>query len=75
MTKAVETALGMLESLPEAAQDRVVERLSKVVEEARDEAHWDELFTHSAGKLAEGAREARRKVAEGKAKPMDYDEL
>jgi len=44
MNKATETAAKMIESLPESAQDRVVEELRALVEDARDEAKWDELI-------------------------------
>jgi hypothetical protein len=37
MSKAIETALKMLESLPEGVQEHVVEEMRNLVEEARDE--------------------------------------
>lgn len=75
MTKATETALKMLESLPEEVQERVVEELRNLVEEARDEARWDELFEQKKAGLAAAARKARKEIAEGKATDMDYRKL
>ncbi|MGH7164169.1 MAG: hypothetical protein ACREIS_01435 [Nitrospiraceae bacterium] len=75
MSKATETALKMLESLPEETQQRVVERLRDLVEEARDEARWDELFHRKKPGLAAAARKARQEMAAGKATDMDYDKL
>ena len=75
MTKAMETALKMLESLPEEAQERVVERLRVLVEDLRDEARWNELFEKRKKGLAAGAREARAEIAAGKATDMDYGKL
>jgi hypothetical protein len=34
----------MMESIPEAAQERVVEELRALVEDARDEVKWDDLI-------------------------------
>ena len=34
----------MIESLPVKAQERVVEELRDLVEDARDDARWDDLF-------------------------------
>ncbi len=65
----------MLESLPEEAQQRVVERLRDLVEEARDEAQWDELFQRKQAGLVAAARKARQEITAGKATDMDYDKL
>ena len=75
MSKAIETALKMLESLPEKAQERVLESLRNLVEEARDEASWDEQFEQKKAGLMAAARKAREEVAAGKAKDMDYEKL
>ncbi len=75
MNKAVETAIKMLDTLPEDAQDRVVEALAILVEEARDEAEWNDLFTRKAEGLAAAARLARSQIAAGNASPMDYNKL
>lgn len=75
MTKATETAVKMLESLPEELQERVVEELRDLVQEARDESRWDELFDGKKAGLAAAARKARKDIAEGKATEMDYRKL
>ncbi len=74
MSKATETAVKLLESLPEEAQDKVVAELRQFVQEAQDELRWDELFSQG-DKLAEAARKARQDTAAGKATEMDYDRL
>ena len=74
MSKATETAVKLLESLPEEAQDKVVAELRQLVQEAQDELRWDELFSRG-DKLAEAARTARQDTAAGKATEMDYDRL
>ncbi len=75
MSKTTETAIKMLESLPEDAQDRVVEALRDLVEEARYEARWDDLLEGKRAGLVAAARKARKEIAAGKAKGMDYNKL
>jgi len=75
MNKATETAAKMIESLPESAQDRVVEELRALVEDARDEAKWDELIERKKDGLVAAARKARKEIAAGKATEMDFDKL
>ncbi len=75
MSKATESVVKMIESLPESAQERVVEELRNLVEDARDESRWDELFERKKAGLAAAARKARNEVAAGKATDMDYGKL
>lgn len=75
MSKATETALKMMESLPEEAQERVVEALRVIVEELRDEANWNHLFERRKAGLTAAARQAQEDMAAGKAQDMDYDKL
>jgi hypothetical protein len=75
MSKASETAVKMIESLPEPAQEKVVEALRALVEDARDEAHWDKLVGKKKAGLAAAAKKARKEIAAGKARDLDYDEL
>ena len=70
MSKATETAATMIESLPEAAQE-----LRALVEDARDEAKWDDLIEKKRDGLVAAARKARKEIAEGKATDMDFDKL
>ncbi len=65
----------MIESLPECLQERVVDQLWELVEDARDEAKWNELFARKRGGLAAAARKARKEIAEGKATEMDFQKL
>ena len=74
MSKATETAIKLLESLPEEEQNKVVAELRQLVQDAQDEVRWEELFSRG-DKLAEAARRARQEAAAGKAGEMDYDRL
>ena len=65
----------MIESLPEVVQDRVVEELRALVEDARDEAKWDELIERKKDGLVAAARKARKDIAAGKATDMDFEKL
>ena len=75
MSKATETAVKMIETLPEEAQERVVEALRQLVEDVRDEATWNALIERRKSGLIAAARKARKQVAAGKARNMDYDKL
>lgn len=71
----IATVVKMIESLPEAAQSRVVEHLREYLADMKDEIHWDSTFSKTQPKLVEAARRARQQIAEGHAKPMDYEQL
>jgi len=75
MSKATETVVKMIESLPGKVQERVVEELRALVEEARDDERWDGLFERKKSRLVAVARKARKEIAAGKASDMDYDKL
>ena len=53
----------------------MVEELRNLVEEARDDERWDDLFERKNAGLVAAAREARKDIAAGKASDMDYDKL
>ena len=72
---AIATVIKIMESLPETAQDRVVEHLREYLEDLRDELQWDTLFRKTQPQLIAAARRARKEIAEGLAQPMDYDQL
>jgi hypothetical protein len=72
---SIETVTRMLESLPESAQDRVLEHLREYIETLADELQWNESFEKTQAQLAEAARRAREEIASGHGKPMDYDQL
>jgi hypothetical protein len=76
MTSTAEmTILKMIEALPEQLQDRVVEHVRDYIEEMRDEAQWDDLFSRTKESLAATAQQARKEISEGKAIPLDIDNL
>jgi len=75
MSQTTETAIKLLERLPEEAQVQVLEALRQLVAEANDDAQWDELFRRSRNPLATAARNARAEVTAGNATPMDFDKL
>ena len=72
---AIATVIKIMESLPETAQDRVVEHLREYLEDLRDELQWDTLFKKTQPQLIAAARRAKKEIAEGLAQPMDYDQL
>lgn len=74
MTKAIETAIKLLETLPESTQEHLVEELRRLALDAQDEAKWDELFARS-DRLQAAARKARQEIAAGDASDMDFDRL
>jgi len=71
----VNTAIKMLESLPEEAQDRVLEHLREYIEDLRDEAKWDRAFARTHKQLTRAAKKAKRQIAAGKAKPLTFKQL
>jgi len=72
---AIATVEKMLESLPEEAQERVVEHLREYILDLQDELRWDALFKRTQDKLVAAARRAREEIAAGKAEPMDFERL
>ncbi len=74
-SEAKMTIIKMLETLPEQAQDQVVEHLREYIEELRDEALWNESFSRTQSNLVSAARQVRKEIAEGKATPLDIEKL
>ena len=74
-SEAIATVVKMMELLPESTQNQIVEHLRTYLMEAQDELRWDELFNKTQSKLVAMARLAKKKVAEGKACPTNYNEL
>jgi hypothetical protein len=72
---AIATVIKMMESLPEPAQDQVVEHLREYLEDLQDELQWDTLFKKTQPQLIAAARHAKKEISEGLAQPMDYDLL
>jgi len=73
--EAIATVVKMMESLPNEVQDRVAEHLRDYIEELQDELRWDELFEQTQASLVTAARQAKQEIAEGKATPMDEEQL
>ena len=65
----------MMEFLPQDKQDKIVEHLREYIQDLQDEQKWNESFNKSQDKLIAAARLAKKQIAEGKAKPMNYDKL
>ena len=72
---AIATVIKMMESLPETTQDQVVEHLRDYIEDLQDELQWDILFTETQPQLVAAAQRVRQEIAEGHAKPLDYNQL
>ena len=65
----------MMETLPESAQDQAVEYLREILVEMQDEIQWDSLFKKTENQLIAAAQQAKKEIAEGLAKPMDFNQL
>jgi len=72
---AIATVIKMMESLPETTQDQVVEHLREYIADLQDEIQWDISFKKTQSQLIAAAQRARQEIAEGYAKPLDYDRL
>jgi hypothetical protein len=72
---AIATVTKMLESLPETVQTQVVEHLREYIEDLRDELEWDALFSKTQPQLVTAAKRAKQEIAEGRAKPLDENQL
>ena len=75
VTPTMNTVMKMLESLPEPLQKQAAERLREYIAEMQEEQKWDKSFTKSQAKLTTAAKRARKEIAEGKARPMDFKRL
>jgi hypothetical protein len=74
-SNSISTIVKMVESLPDDLQDRVVEQVRVYVADLEEEAKWEASFQRTRSNLVAAARQAKREIAEGKAVPMDYDQL
>ena len=72
---AVATIMQMVESLPDAWQEKAVEQLRELIADLEEEEKWDASFARTQDGLAAAARKARQEIAEGKAEPMDFGRL
>ncbi|MCY3549775.1 MAG: hypothetical protein OXU27_08950 [Candidatus Poribacteria bacterium] len=74
-SNAIVTITRMIETLPEALQDQVVEHLREYIAELEDELRWETSFNNTRKQLTAAARRAKQEIAEGKVEPMDLDRL
>lgn len=74
-SNAITTITRMIETLPEALQDQVVEHLREYIAELEDELRWETSFNNTQKQLIAAAQRAKQEIAEGKAEPMDLDRL
>ena len=72
---AIATVVKMMENLPEATQQRVVEHLYEYLADIQDDIRWNETFEKTKAQLVAAARRAKQEIAAGKAKPLELDEL
>ena len=74
-SNAITTMTQMMETLPEALQNQVVEHLREYIAELEDELRWEASFNNTQEQLMAAARQAKQEIAEGKSEPMDLDRL
>ncbi len=72
---AISTVVKIMESLPESAQNRVLEHLREYIQDLEEELKWEQSFEKTESNLIAAAKRAKQQIAEGLSKPMDYDEL
>lgn len=73
--KNIATVVKILESLPDAQQERIIEHLREYIADLEDELRWDQSFSKTQNKLIEGAKLAKQQIAQGQGQSMDYDSL
>jgi hypothetical protein len=74
-SSAIATVIKMMQSLPDATQNKVVEHLREYIEDIRDEKLWEETFEMTQDKLVATAMRVRQEISCGHAKPLDYEQL
>lgn len=73
--EAITTVVKMMESLPDSAQNQVIEYVKNYIADLQDELRWEESFAKTQNSLVQAARLAKQQIAEGKAKPLNFDDL
>ncbi|CBN54805.1 MULTISPECIES: hypothetical protein [Kamptonema] len=74
-SSAIATLTKIMESLPENLQNRVVEHLQEYIEDLKDEEQWDLSFQNTQQSLIMAAQRAKQEISEGKAQPLDIEQL
>lgn len=72
---AVTTLVKMVESLPDTAQDQVVEHLREYIATLQDDLQWEAQFKKTQPQLLAAARRAKQDIAAGQATPLDRRKL
>jgi hypothetical protein len=72
---AVDTVIKMIESLPHADQDRVVEHLRDYLADLYDEHQWEVMFEKTQTQLSAAARRAKQEIEAGATEPLDANRL
>lgn len=72
MTDLLERAFAQASKLPPKEQDAIAQWL---IEELKDESHWDQEFAGSQQVLSELASEALSEHRQGKTEELDPEEL
>lgn len=72
---AIVTMTKMMETLPETVQNQALVHLRDYIAEIQAERKWDELFNQTQNQLIAAAKQARKEIAAGLSKPMDFDRL
>ncbi|MEM1280063.1 MAG: hypothetical protein AAGG53_08635 [Cyanobacteria bacterium P01_H01_bin.152] len=72
---AISTVVTMMKFLPTTLQEQVAEHLREYIADLQDEQRWDDAFDRTQDSLVAAARQARREIAEGKAAPLDDEQL
>lgn len=65
----------MLEPLPDSAQEQIVEHLREYIAEMQSEWRWERLYKEKSTSLEKMAQLAKQQIVEGKARPLNTDEL
>ncbi|MFM7885228.1 MAG: hypothetical protein ACKPCM_00715 [Pseudanabaena sp.] len=71
----ITTLVKIMETLPVSLQERVTEHLREYINDLQDEIKWEKSFAKTQSKLVAAARLAKQEIAQGKATPLDYDQL
>ena len=74
-TPAIATITKMMENLHEANQQLVVEHMRDYINTIVDEEYWNDSFNTSQNNLIAAAKKAKKEIASGKSKPLDFSKL
>ena len=72
---AITTVAKMLESLPDALQEKVVEQVREFIADLEDEERWQTLFEQTHEQLIASAQKAKQEIAEGRSFLIDCEQL